>query len=232
MQNYISVVLPTYREKNSIRECALKFSQLDIVKEIIVVNNNAEAGTSEEVFGIKKVRVVNENIQGYGAAIKRGLKEAKMDKIAICEPDGTFEPKDILKLASYSDDKDLVLGSRTISTFIYSGANMGRFLKWGNWFVAKLVEVLFNTTYLSDVGCTFRIVSSKLAFKVLEEKTTNRGFFGLQMMLIAIKNEYSYVQIPVYYGPRVGKSASTGSITKAAVLGIEMIIEVLKRRLI
>jgi glycosyltransferase involved in cell wall biosynthesis len=232
MTNNISVILPTFREKNSIRNCALRFSQLEIVEEILVINNNAEIGTNEEVFGISKVRVINENIQGYGAAIKRGLKEARMDKIAICEPDGTFEPRDILKLASYSDDKDLVLGSRTISTFIYSGANMGRFLKWGNWFVAKLVEILYNTTYLSDVGCTFRIVSSRLARKVLEEETTDRGYFGLQMMLIAIKKKYSYVQIPVHYGPRVGNSSSTGSMVKATILGIEMIVEVLKKRLV
>ena len=35
---------------------------------------------------------------------------------------------------------------------------MGLLLKWGNWFVAKLLELLFNTSYLSDVGCTYRMI--------------------------------------------------------------------------
>ena len=53
---------------------------------------------------------------------------------------------------------DQALGSRTVTHFIWEGANMGPFLKWGNWAVAKLVEVLFNTSHLSDIGCTYRLL--------------------------------------------------------------------------
>ena len=35
---------------------------------------------------------------------------------------------------------------------------MDWFLRWGNWGVAKLIEVLFNTSHLSDVGCTYRLL--------------------------------------------------------------------------
>ena len=76
----------------------------------------------------------------------------------LCEPDGTFDPSDLLKLLPFTTDADVVFGSRTVQTFIWDGANMDLFLRWGNWFVAKLIEVLFNTNYLSDVGCTFRVM--------------------------------------------------------------------------
>ena len=66
---------------------------------------------------------------------------------------------DELLLTLPTTDVDIVLGSRTVQTFILSGANMGLFLRWGNWAVAKLTEALFNTVYLSDVGCTFRVVT-------------------------------------------------------------------------
>ena len=36
---------------------------------------------------------------------------------------------------------------------------MNWFLRWGNWAVAKLIEILYNTPYLSDVGCTYRLLS-------------------------------------------------------------------------
>ena len=90
-------------------------------------------------------REVHEPVQGYGAAIMRGLREARTDLICVCEPDGTFEPRDLLKLLPYTRECELVVGSRTVTTFIWDGANMGRFLRWGNWAVAKVVEVLFNT---------------------------------------------------------------------------------------
>jgi hypothetical protein len=42
----ISVVLPTYNERESIRAAILDFAALDLVDEILVINNNAAAGTS------------------------------------------------------------------------------------------------------------------------------------------------------------------------------------------
>ena len=48
---------------------------------------------------------------------------------------------------------------------------MGSFLKWGNWAVAKMVELMFNTSHLSDVGCTYRLLRRQVAHKVAEELT-------------------------------------------------------------
>ena len=104
--------------------------------------------------------MIHEPIQGYGAAIQRVSTETlDADMVCICEPDGTFDPDDILKLLPFTADVDVVFGSRTVRIFILSGANMGLFLKWGNWAVAKLTELLFNTVYLSDVGCTYRVLT-------------------------------------------------------------------------
>src|SRR3989338_5219659 len=93
----ISVVLPTYNEKRSIRSVIRSFERLGIVDEIIVVNNNAALGTSQEVAKTGAHEVF-EPRQGYGAAIRRGLKEAAWDYIIVCEPDGTFLARDIYKL--------------------------------------------------------------------------------------------------------------------------------------
>ena len=164
----LCVVLPTYNEKDSIAECIRRFQALPEVDEVLVVNNNAAAGTSEEVAGTGAREVV-ETRQGYGAAIQRGLAETDADLICICEPDGTFDPEDLRKLLAFMPECDLVIGSRTVATFIWDGANMGLFLQWGNWAVAKTIEVLFNTSYLSDVGCTFRVISKSLVTGLLRD---------------------------------------------------------------
>jgi hypothetical protein len=39
--NTVSIILPTYNEKESIRECIEGFEALGIVDEILVINNNA-----------------------------------------------------------------------------------------------------------------------------------------------------------------------------------------------
>ena len=218
----LSVVLPTYNEKDSIAEVVNQFAALGLVDEIIVVNNNAAEGTSDEVA--KTVaREVIETRQGYGAAIKRGLREANTDLIAICEPDGTFKPADLHKLLAFQPECDYVIGSRTVSNFIWEGANMGWFLQWGNWAVAKMVEVLYNTSYLSDVGCTFRIMGREQADMILDKSRLDGSAYGLEMLLLAVIMRSKLVQVPVNYQQRVGVSSVTGDFGKTLKLGFEMI---------
>lgn len=226
----VSVVLPTYNEAGSIGLCIKRFEALGVVDEIIVVNNNAAAGTSEAV-GPTSAREVFERRQGYGAAIQRGLAEASGDLICICEPDGTFAPEDLLKLLPFADDVDVVFGSRTVMTFIWDGANMGMFLRWGNWAVAKLIEALFNTTYLSDVGCTFRVMRREVVEEIQPAFQRAGSAFGLELMLLTVWMRRAFIQVPVRYLPRVGDSAVTGSFVKAFMLGCEMIAIVFRFRL-
>lgn len=218
----VTVVLPTYNERDSIAGVVRGFEALGVVDEIIVVNNNAADGTSEQVAPTSAREVV-ETTQGYGAAIRRGLREATGDLICVCEPDGTFDPDDLFKLLTYTAESDFVVGSRTVSTFIWDGANMGWFLQFGNWAVAKMIEASFNTTSLSDVGCTFRIVSKELAELLGPEFRHDGSAFGLEMLLLATQRHVRVVQIPVNYLPRVGESSVTGDFGKTLSLGAKMI---------
>ena len=219
----LAVILPTYNEHLSIAHCIVRFEALGIVDDIVVVNNNAHPDTSPAV-ATTGAREVHESKQGYGAAIRRGLAEtADADLVCICEPDGTFDPEDLWKLLPYTADVEIVFGSRTVQEFILSGANMGTFLKWGNWAVAKLTEVLFNTVYLSDVGCTFRVLRRSAVDELAPSFTGVGSSFGFEMMLHAVSRRMPIVQIPVNYRERVGESSVTGSRWKAWVLGLSMI---------
>lgn len=225
----VSVVLPTYNEVDSIRQCVEGFEALGLVEEILVVNNNAAPGTSAAVSGTS-AREVHESTQGYGAAIRRGLAEATGDLVVLCEPDGTFDPADLLKLLPFTTDTDVVFGSRTVQTFIWHGANMGLFLRWGNWAVAKLIEVIFGTTYLSDAGCTFRVMHRRVVEDLLPTFRLTGSAFGLELLMRSVVAPHRFVQVPVRYKSRVGTSAVTGSRWTAFVLGLEMIRMILRFR--
>ncbi len=226
----LAVILPTYNEAESIGECIRGFEKLGIVDEIIVVNNNAHPDTSPSVADTT-AREVFERRQGYGAAIQRGVAETDADLVCVCEPDGTFDPADILKLLPFLTDSDVVFGSRTVQIFIWNGANMGPFLRWGNYLVAKLIEVLFNTAYLSDVGCTFRVMHRRALDRITPAFDRHDSAFGLEMMLHVVRPRIPFVQVPVRYLPRVGESAVTGDRRKAIKLGLHMIGLVLQTRL-
>jgi glycosyltransferase involved in cell wall biosynthesis len=226
----IAVILPTYRERETIREIIHRFEELGIVDDIVVVNNNAEEGTSEQVAGTS-AREIHEPYQGYGAAIIRGFAETDADLVCVAEPDATFEPADLWKLLAYSGDFDFVFGSRTVPEFIWSGANMGGFLRWGNWAVAKLIETSFNTPCLSDVGCTLRLVSGPAGRSLVPHYTLKNNAFGPEMMLLSIIGGWRIVQLPVNFRPRRGKPGTTESVGQAIAIGLQMIKLVLGYRL-
>ena len=225
----ISLILPTYNEKDSIKKVIEDFESLGIIDEIIVINNNAAEGTSAEVNQTNAIEIL-EPIQGYGSAIMRGFREAKGDLIIVCEPDDTFIANDVHKLLSYSEDIDIVYGTRTARNFIWQGANMGFLLRWGNVGVAKMLEILFNTNQLSDVGCTYRLVHKRVIDDMLPHLKVKSNFFGPEMMVRGYLMKYKCVQIPVNYKDRIGISSVTGDLKKAVVLGFQMIFLIISMR--
>jgi len=225
----VSVVLMTYAERGSIRRVIEGFVATGVVDEVLVVNNNAEAGTSEEVAETS-AREVFETNQGYGHAVRRGLIESTGDLVVLAEPDATFLPEDVRKLLVYSSECDAVFGTRTTRELIWLGANMNWFLRWGNWAVAKMVELLFNTTHLSDVGCTYRLFHRNLAEQIAADMTIGANHAGAELLLLTVTSGARFVEVPVNYLPRVGVSQATGKPIKAVTIGVRMILLILRWR--
>lgn len=225
----VSVVLMTYAERDSIREVIEGFFATGWVDEVLVVDNNAEPGTAEEVARTD-ARIVQEPKQGYGHATRRGLLEAHGDLVVLAEPDGTFLPGDIHKLLVYSDECDVVLGTRTTRELIWADANMDWFLRWGNWGVAKMIEMLLNTSHLSDVGCTYRVLRREMAQQIAASMRVGGSHAGVEIMLLTIASDARFIEVPLNYLPRVGVSSVTGKRLAAIGVGLRMIWLVLQFR--
>ncbi len=225
----VAVILPTYNEKDSVRASVLDFFATGLVEEVIVVNNNAAPGTSSELIGTG-ARELFETRQGYGHALLCGIDHCNADLVVLAEPDGTFSGHDLIKFLAYSDDVPVVFGTRTTQEFIWTGANMGRFLRWGNWAVAKATEVLFGTSILTDMGCTYRLFRRPALERIRPHLVIGGSHFGPQILMEVIAHRIPFVEISVNYRRRVGVSSVTGNPWKAFLLGLRMIALVLMYR--
>jgi len=221
--------MPAYNEEEYIAEAVKEFSSIPEVDEVIVVNNNSTDRTKELAIKAGAI-VVDEEKQGYGYACQRALKEASGDLIILVEPDGTFSAHDIEKFLAYSNDFDFVIGSRTSKEMIHEGANMGKFLRWGNWILAKMIEVLFNGPSLTDVGCTYRLIKRDALEKIKDKFTVGGSHFSPEMIILAIKSRIPMIEIPVNYKERKGSSKITGKKWAAFKLGLRMIKLILSYR--
>jgi glycosyltransferase involved in cell wall biosynthesis len=219
----ISLIFPAYNEEDNIFQAVEEFKNTGLCDEIIVVNNNSKDRTAERAAAAG-ARVILETMQGYGAALQRGMKEAKNDYIVLAEPDGTFVAKDLKKLLAYAEDFEMVLGTRTSVELIWAGANMGRFLRYGNVVVAKLLEFLYGGPCLTDCGCTFRLIRRSAYEKIAAKLTVRRSHFLPEMVILALREKIRFIEIPVNYRSRIGESKITGSLKGAVSTGVRMLI--------
>lgn len=225
----VSIVFPAYNEAPNIRRAVEDFSLPGVVDEIIVVDNNSRDATASEATAAN-ARVVREAEQGYGHALQRGLREATGDLVILAEPDGTFVGRDILKLLAYSEDFDMVCGTRTTRELVWAQANMGWFLRIGNWTVAKMLQLLFGGPSLSDCGCTLRLAHRAAITAIQNELSVGGSHFLPEMVILALRKNLRVIEVPVNYRGRVGTSKITGSLEGTLKTGFRMIGLILRYR--
>ncbi|MFN3966709.1 MAG: glycosyltransferase family 2 protein [Endomicrobiia bacterium] len=226
----VSVIFPAFNEEENILQAIEDFFSCRYVDEIVVVDNNSTDRTPDLVKRTK-ARLVKETRPGLGWAIRRGLKEAAGDYIIIAEPDGTFIGKDVEKLLVYSDEFDLVLGTRTSKGLIWKGANMKGLLRWGNWVAAKFLEILFNGPSLTDVGCTMRLIKKEKLNQIIDKLTVGGSHCNPELVILSLLYNFKVVEIPLNYLPRKGYSKITGKWTNVIKVGVKMVLLMLKYRI-
>jgi glycosyltransferase involved in cell wall biosynthesis len=227
----VSIVFPAFNEAPYIRRAIEDFFVDGVVDEIVVVDNNSRDGTAEEAR-TTRARVVLEPAQGYGHALRRGIREASGEIVILAEPDGTFVGRDILKLLAYSEEFDMVCGTRTTRELIWAQANMGWFLRVGNWAVAKMIQLLYGGPSLSDCGCTLRLTHRSALNRIQEELEVGGSHFLPEMVIVGLKRRLKIIEIPVNYRGRVGESKITGSLRGTLRTGFRMVALIIRHRFI
>ncbi|MCR4286304.1 MAG: glycosyltransferase family 2 protein [Candidatus Kaiserbacteria bacterium] len=229
----VSVVIPTYNEEGSIRAVINEFFETGVVDEVVVIDNNALGNTRGEVTQTKARLVEEKEHQGYGHAMMRGLREAKGDLVITTEGDGTFLPKDIHKFLSYTDEFEVIFGTRTSRAAIWSGAFMPFPVRFGNWAVAKFLEVLHNGPSMTDVSCSYKLFSREVLNSVFDlfHLSSGKDSFSIEIMIWVMHRGWQPIEIPVIYKQRVGVSMYSGeSVFKAAKIGLKMVFQILRYR--
>jgi len=209
----ISVVISTYKEKGSIKKVIDDFFDTGFVDEVLVVNNNAEIGTDEEVSQTR-ARLVYELRQGYGHGYQKGIQETSGDYIVLCEADGTFSAKDIERFLVFAKDFPVVLGSRTNQSTLLDMKAMNPIRRIVDVIYAKVIEVIFATKTLTDIGCTYKLFDKKILRGLENKFKTRDSLFALELTLLTVVNRIPFVEIPVTFRERIGVSGTIPSFRK------------------
>ena len=226
MNKTIKVIIPAYNEENAIVKVIQDIPS--IVDEIIVVDNNSSDQTAKNAREAG-AKVLTELKRGYGYACLKGMDYIKTlsEKPAIIVfLDGDFSdyPEELTKLIApiINNNIDFVIGAR-VSEFREQGSMTSPQI-FGNWLATILMSLFFNSKF-TDLGPFRAIKYDKLLALKMEDKTYG---WTVEMQLKALKNNYSYLEIPVKYRNRIGVSKVSGTIKGAIFAGVNILYWIFK----
>jgi glycosyltransferase involved in cell wall biosynthesis len=200
----LSVVIPAYNEEDSIastfNELNLVLPSLKVPYEIIFVDDGSKDKTVDVIKSLPGVGLVQlpEN-QGYGAALKRGIKAARGKFILITDADGTYPHDQIPALWLEANDYDMVVGAR-----IGENVQIPLIRRPAKWFLQILANYLTKKD-IPDLNSGLRIFKRNDAMKFFN--IICDGFsFTTTITISYLSKGLSVKFIPISYHNRVGKS--------------------------
>ena len=208
-----SIIIPCYNEKHAIRDTiewilsVIRDSKLKNV-EIIAVNDGSTDGSEQVLNALTKEHhsddllvVHHKRNQGYGAALKTGIRRSQSDYICITDADGTYPNDRIPDLIEQisSKDLDMVVGARIGPNVEYSKIRS----------IPKMILVPWVSflcgTDVPDMNSGLRIFKRDRSLDFL--KLLPDGFsFTTTITICLLRNRYAVEFTPISYARRIGKS--------------------------
>jgi len=185
----LSVVIPVYNERTTIKEILRRIQDVAIDKEIIVVDDGSQDGTRELLEKLSaesnqlrasNIRILFQNSnRGKGAALRRGFEIAQGEIVLVQDADLEYDPRDYFELMKPIErgEADVVYGSR------FLGGPRRVLLFWhsvGNR-VLTTISNMFTNLNLSDVWTCYKVFRRE----VLEKIRLRENRFGFEPEITA-----------------------------------------------
>jgi len=196
----LSVLIPVYNEKNSIKEILERVQNIPIDKQIVVVDDCSTDGTRELLPSLrdKDIAIVYHEVnQGKGAAIRTGILHASGDYVIVQDADLEYDPNDYFKLLKLviEGKAKVVYGSRFKGKGHFS--TLSHYL--GNKLLTWITNILYGVT-LTDMETCYKLIPTDLIKKI----NIKANKFDMEPEITAkiLKRGYKIVEVPISYKGR------------------------------
>lgn len=210
----VSIVVPCLNEEEKISKVLenlinLNLNNLDLEKEIIVVDGGSQDNSIQICKNFRDIKVYSLKGKGRGESINYGIKKAKGDIVVTFPSDGEYSTFDIIKAINqlYIKDTYVVYGSRMIKydqkKYLKKIYKNNLFLYWTSNFGGLLIRLLiliFYNKYIADPFTSLKAFKSDVIKKV---KNNFKGVdYDINQIIQLTKNKIYINEIEVNYFPR------------------------------
>jgi glycosyltransferase involved in cell wall biosynthesis len=197
----LTVVMPIYNEKATVEEIIGRVLGVPLRIELIAVDDASTDGSRALVEALAARHgfrhIVLEKNRGKGAAVRRGIAEARGDVIVVQDADLEYSPEE------YPDLLDLIVKGKADA--VYGSRFIGRhrcflFTHYlGNLFLNLVTNVLYNTT-MTDMETCLKAIRAD----VLKTLPLHSERFGIEPEITAklLKRGARVYEVPITYEGR------------------------------
>jgi dolichol-phosphate mannosyltransferase len=205
------VIIPTFNEKENIRQIIEAVFALPVALDILIVEDNSPDGTAAIVKKLIKKYPDRLNIlerkgkQGLGTAYIAGFKWALQypyDYVFEMDADFSHNPADLQRLYATldNDEADVVIGSRYITGVNVVNWPMGRVLM--SYYASAYVRLITGMD-IRDTTAGFVGWKRKVLETIDLDKIKFVGYaFQIEMKFTALKLGFRVKEIPIIFTDR------------------------------
>jgi len=197
----LSVIIPVFNEKHTIREIVTRVLAAPVEKEVIIIDDYSTDGSTEILKEMEKdlpIKVLYSDVNhGRGMAIRMGQKIATGEYFINQDADLEYDPGDYPALLKPLEDgeADVVYGSR------FKGSIEGMAFKnyLGNRFLTFLNNVVLGTR-ITDLMTAYKVLKAK---DIGQIKFETEGFeFEAELTAKVVKKGLRIAEVPIGYHGR------------------------------